>query len=151
MARFNEQLILISVGLAHQVSVDSGGSGAAVASGEYMYYGLTASSPLRPRWDMVNNTEAGADNYGYPASEGVLGVLGVLFLSGGGGGSLWLRHLPESLQERRDLLLLLACNLEAWVRRVGSPPSARRILLLLSIAFRALLNNEAGWGFLSHN
>lgn len=113
-----------------------------------MNLGLTASILQQRRWDIVHNTEPQIGYYSQSASEGVLGVLGVLFLSGGGG-SLRLRHLPESLQEGRDLLLLLEGNLEAGLRRVGPPPSAS--LLLLSIAFRALLIIEAGWGVFSHN
>ena len=72
---------------------------------------------------------SGAGYYGFP-SEGVLGVLGVLFLCGGGG-CLWLWHLPESLQERRDLLLLLEGNLEAGLRRVGPVRVDIRFFLLL--------------------
>ena len=44
--------VIKQVYLAHHVSVDVGGNGAAVAGGEYVDRGLTASRMLRPRRDM---------------------------------------------------------------------------------------------------
>ena len=57
MARFNEQLILKSSGLGHQASVGVGDNGAVVAGSEFGDRGVTASSPMRRRRDIIYNTE----------------------------------------------------------------------------------------------